>query len=418
MIFVTPYHDIFLGKKDETTLIDYLSSSKFVQASSNNSKLVNKLKTAVENQSLYELEQILRTISSRFINRSDKVEALIGLLYYGSVYLIERNDHISGQDIGFLFLEATARFLRVQVESEIDDQSRSVLLSDVTYHVQRQTENLDICRKLASIAVHLPDTELCRQKFIADALKLLTPSILSRDLLHETLANWFYSVSEYVSARDHFLHSACLGSDVLATLLADVHSHLGARSEVDLFIAQFILQYLCIQQPTDSPPVPGQSRQKRTNDAPANLGVSKKSIETIADIVDRIFRSYIDRAKHPDITPNLKPFRLPLLNFIYLLISLLVAGTKSQAEAFKFLVDTYERAWDRDPNYQSYLNRIGVLYFGLADPTKLQQQQAGGSGGGGFFNNILMSLLDATDDEEEDTVREPARNIMSYDDPD
>jgi hypothetical protein len=404
----------FLGEEDTTTLTSYLDSPKFVQVSTNASRLVNKLKFAVDNQELYETQQILRTIYFRFINNPEKVDALTDLLYYGAHYLIEHGEHNSGQDVATLFLETSARRLHDRLENSTESNEHESVQLGTLNCSDRDNLCMDICRKLSSIAVRLPDTEIGQTKFIAEVMKLLSPKIMNRDLLHEVLANRFYQVKDYANARYHFLHSACKGKEVIH-LLVDFQQERGTRSEVDLFITQFVLQFLCLQNPIDSPVVStasGQSRHQRNNVAPPNLTVSRKSLRVIKQTVSDIFVGYTSHNSHLDPSNNTRPYKLPLLNFISLLISILDQG-KSEADAFKFLFDTYEKALSRDPNYQSYLNRIGVLYFGLSDPSRQQQQHA--SGGGGFFNNILMSLLDVSDDEEQqDAPARPTGDAMSY----
>uniref|UniRef100_A0A6G1SMM4 Golgi to ER traffic protein 4 n=1 Tax=Aceria tosichella TaxID=561515 RepID=A0A6G1SMM4_9ACAR len=408
-----------LGKEDKTTLASYLDSPKFVQASTNATRLVNKLKAAVGNQELYETQQILRTVYFRFINHAEKVDPLADLLYYGVVYLLERGEHISGQDIASLFLDTSAKRLQTRLDGSTDPNlnEQPTVQMCVKDYLNYEPLALDICRKLSSIVVLLPDTEIGQTKFVAEAFKTLPPKLLNRDLLHEVLATRFYQIRDYPNARYHFLHSACVDRQYVVFLLVEFHALKGTPSEVDLFIAQFVLQFLCLQLPTDSPVPstgPGQSRHQRTPVTPSNLAVSKKSRKQIKETIRYIFLEYINRSYHPDLANIAKPYDLPLLNFILLLTSILDSD-KSEANAFKFLVDTYEKAWSRDPNYQSYLNRIGVLYFGLTDPAKQQQQQA--SGGGGFFNNILMSLLDGPDDddEEEAAAEQTLNALSSYD---
>lgn len=101
------------------------------------------------------------------------------------------------------------------------------------------------------------------------------------------------------------------------------------------------------------------------------------------------------------------PFKsLPLLNFTHFIISTLDSQPPEQA-TFKSLCDIYKTIWARDPNYQSYLNRIGAMYYGIINRQKQQH--------GGFFNNILMSLFEGNDTDEGDCddKESPPSNNMS-----
>ena len=402
----------FLEEGDPTTLASYLESPKFLQASTNASRLVNKLKVAVANQELYETQQILRTVYFRFINHSEKIDALGDLLYYGAIHLMKQGEHISGQDLGSLFLETVAKRLQADLDQCPITGPNKGAVSVIFAKCEDETPDVIICRKISSIAVLLPKTDIGQTKFIAETLKLLPPKLLNRDLLHEVLAHRFYQVKDYANARYHFLYSSCANKYKVCTLLVKFHAEQGAKSEVDLFITQFILQYLCLQQPTDSPvPSTGsdQSGHQRSGSAPPSTQiVSRKSLDEIVTVVRYILLEYNGQSEHPKIWIT-RPYELPLLNFTYILVELL-RSKKSEANAYRFLVRTYKRVWSRDPEFETYLNRIGVIYFGLPDPSKQQQQQQG-NGGGGFFNNLLMSMLEGEDDdgEEEDEVGTAAR---------
>lgn len=368
------------------TLLSYLDAPQFVQASSNATRLVAKLKIAVQNNELYETQQIIRTLYFRL---KDKPEPLIDLLYYGALHLIRNGESISGQDLATLLLETACRR-------------------------GNKTSDLDTCRKISQLLVNLPDTEAGQAKFIAEALKLLTPKILNRDLLHNVIATKYWQLKQYVNARYHFLHCANTDNALdVAHLLIEFHLQGGLKSEVDLFITQFILQFLCLQSPLD-PPITEQSRpcsHQHNSSNPSNITVSRKSRSTIKLIAERIFSEYA--LKHPSLGKIEIPFNsLPLLNLTHFIISTL-DSRKSEAGAFKLLTDIYKVPCGRDPNYPSYLNRIGIIYYGLIDQTKQQQQATGG--GGNFFNNILMTLLDGTDEDEDDEMSSGRQAISSCD---
>lgn len=390
---------------EKEALLTYLDSPKFITASSNSSRLVAKLKSAVQRQELYETHQILRTVYFRFSNYKEKVAALLDLLYHGSMYLLKFKEFISGQDTALLLLETAAKCLQNQLELGNQEAKSNLTNSSLTHHTMNNTLDIDISQKVANLVVELPDTDVGQTKFIAEALRILSPKLLNRDLFHNVVAKKYWLNKNYVNARYHYLRCASIeNAQDIATLLVEYHCESASRSEVDLFITQFIFQLLCLQCPLDPPRVPNQSKPNIVT--PPNATISKKLRNTIKLIAEKIFSTYT--LKHPQLSQVEIPFSsLPLLNFTYFIISI-IDSNQPEGAAFRVLCDIYKTTWGRDPNYQSYLKRIGSIYFGVVDQAKQQQQQ------GGFFNNILMSLLEGADDEEEDSNRE-GNNLSSCD---
>lgn len=352
----------------ENALVSYLNSPDFIKAATNSTRLVAKLKTAVQKRELYETHQILRTINFRFINHKDKAIPLCELLYQGSCFLLEQQEFVSGQDTATLFLESSAKSL----QHHIDEKGRGVISQNLEHHVNNNTLEWSLSQKVSNIAVNLPDTEIGRTKFITDALRILHPKLLNRSLLHEVLAIKFWEnkdvgthkLSKLSQCRYHYLHCASLDNAYeIARLLIEYQSREG---EVDLFITQFILQFFCLQPKT---------------------AMNRSVIKSIAE---KIFTSYT--LKHPLLSQVSPPFSsLPLLNFTHFIISIL--DSDKEANTFTMLCDIYRVSWSRDPNYKGYLTRIGTLYFGIIDQSKQVQ--------GGIFNNILLSLLEGKDEDEE-----------------
>ena len=87
---------------------------------------------------------------------------------------------------------------------------------------------------------------------------------------------------KYPESRQHFLQSA--DGQGCGHMLIEFHQRRGFNSELDLFIAQTVLQYLCL----------------------------KKLIEAA-----NVFRTYTKN--HPNIKCD-PPFSHPLLNFLWLLL--------------------------------------------------------------------------------------------------
>lgn len=372
---------------EEHNLIKYLESPILVDASANATRLIGKLKQSVLVGQLYEVSQILRTINFRFVNSKEKLLALENLLYQGACHLLKLEEKVAGQDVATLFLEASAKRLVVYREGN-QEAKNQLILTNLNDHANNHSVDWEVCNKVSHIAANLPNTELGRTKFVADSLRVLTPSILNRSLLHNILANQFLQLEDYAEVRYHFLYCANQhNADDISNFLVQYQLTSETKSETDLFITQFILQYLCLQSPLDSP---GLAHNTKPNLAP----VSAKARHDIKTVADRIFSGYI--LKHPELNKKAIPFPdLPLLNFTHFILSIIHSN---EAETFKLLCDIYKSTWNRDPNYQGYLNRIGALYYGIVDKEKQRQ-------GGGFFNNMLMSLLEGNDGEDEDPSR-------------
>lgn len=387
----------------ETGLVSYLGSAQFIQAASNSSRLVAKLKSAIQNGELYETHQILRTIYFRFVNSKEKVFALKDLLYEGSCYLLKMGEFVSGQDIATIFLEAAAKCLQHRQEDSGNDVNDTTS-SSLNYHQTRNTVDFDISHRVATVASQLPDSEIGRQKFVAETLKILTPKILNRELLHNVLAIELWKTKDFAGSRYHFLHCASVeNADDIADLLIEYQMASASRNEIDLFIAQFTLQFLCLQCPMDSPKI---SNQKSNPVVPVT---SRKTRKTIRQIAERVFLAYT--SKHPSkssLRQATSPliFSLPLLNFTYFIISIL--DSDKDSNTFKMLCDIYQTTWVRDPSYKGYLDRIGAIYAGVIDEASKQRQ-------GGLFNNILMSLLEEPDDEEDEANHEASNTFSSCD---
>lgn len=372
---------------EEITLLEYLESPEFLSASTNATRLVSKLKSAVQRDELYETHQILRTIHFRFINSVDKILALKNLLYCGSCHLLKAQEYVSGQDIGVLFLDTCARCLQTYKDAggsaSVDLNSASLL-----YHSTGKTLSWEVSLKAAEIAILIPDTDIGQRKFIADILKILTPTVLNRNLLHEVLAIRFWRSGDFPNSRFNYLHCATHdNAKDIADLLIEYQTGRANKHEVDLFLTQFILQFLCLQTPFD-PPAP----QKKAMPG-QGIVVTPKTRSVIKSIAKKIFTSYLVQHSQLSHADNLPYSSFPLLNFTYFIISIL--DSNQDADTFTFLCDAYKPAWSRDPNYKSYLTRIGTLYFGIADPAAQRQ--------GGLLNNMLLSLFETGDDEDGST---------------
>ncbi|EHH17088.1 Conserved edge-expressed protein [Macaca mulatta] len=192
-----------------------------------------------------------------------------------------------------------------------------------------------------------------RVAFVSRALKWSSGGSgkLGHPRLHQLLALTLWKEQNYCESRYHFLHSA--DGEGCANMLVEYSTSRGFRSEVDMFVAQAVLQFLCLKN---------------------------KSSASV------VFTTYTQ--KHPSIEDG-PPFVEPLLNFIWFLL-LAVDGGK--LTVFTVLCEQYQPSLRRDPMYNEYLDRIGQLFFGV--PPKQTSSY------GGLLGNLLSSLMGSSEQEE------------------
>ena len=169
--------------------------------------------------------------------------------------------------------------------------------------------------------------------------------------MHQLIAVILWDEGTLELARHHFILSK--DGPEFAKMLIQLSAK-GYAREVDLFITHAVLQQLCLKDKITA----GQT-----------------------------FETYTKY--HPKIACTEPPFSLPLLNFIYFLLKAIETGKLAM---FMALCDLYKPSIDRDPAYQKYLEKVGVLFFGAPIP-----RQA--NAGGGIFGDILNQLFQGFDED-------------------
>ncbi|KAF4519387.1 hypothetical protein B566_EDAN008695 [Ephemera danica] len=207
------------------------------------------------------------------------------------------------------------------------------------------------------VQAETPTTEENIKK-LSQLLFLIGADIPERDTFLSKSIRWSMQGSEnkknYYLARFHFLHSP--DGQGCAKMLVELHMARGFASEVDLFITQAVLQYLCLH-----------------NKTAAALALS----------------SYT--AQHPNIKKKNPPYLLPLLNFLWFLLQAVDSG---KLVLFTTLCEQYQPSLGRDPAYREYLEKIAQIFFGVRPPQHNRPR--------GLFDNLLQSLLGGKDEEESD----------------
>uniref|UniRef100_A0A336L3M5 CSON002568 protein n=1 Tax=Culicoides sonorensis TaxID=179676 RepID=A0A336L3M5_CULSO len=197
-----------------------------------------------------------------------------------------------------------------------------------------------------------------RETLLAKAVKwaALSGSDSLKHQMHQIIASILWDEGNLEQAKHHFILSK--DGPEFAKMLIQLSSR-GYAKEVDLFIAHAVLQQLCMKD---------------------------------KDTAGQTFETYTKY--HPKIAATQPPFTLPLLNFIYFLLKAIETGKLAM---FKTLCELYKTSIDRDPAYQKYLEKVGILFFGA--PVVRQ----GPSGGifGDLINQLFQGLDEGGQEDEE-----------------
>ncbi|XP_061912131.1 Golgi to ER traffic protein 4 homolog isoform X1 [Entelurus aequoreus] len=289
-------------------------------------RVEGKLRASVEKGDYYEAHQMYRTLFFRYMSQAKHSEAR-ELMYNGALLFFSYNQQNSAADLSMLVLEVMEKS-----ETKVED---------------------GILEQLAKLFSLMDQNSPERVAFVSRALKWSTGGSgkLGHPKLHQLLAVTLWKEQNYSESRYHFLHSS--DGEGCAQMLVEYSSSRGFRSEVDMFVAQAVLQFLCL---------------KNKNSASV------------------VFSTYTE--KHPSIERG-PPFVQPLLNFIWFLL-LAVDGGK--LTVFTVLCEQYQPSLKRDPMYNEYLDRIGQLFFGV--PPKQSPSY------GGLLGNLLNSLMGAGEDDD------------------
>uniref|UniRef100_A0A2K5KX44 Guided entry of tail-anchored proteins factor 4 n=1 Tax=Cercocebus atys TaxID=9531 RepID=A0A2K5KX44_CERAT len=283
-------------------------------------RVEGKLRASVEKGDYYEAHQMYRTLFFRYMSQSKH------LMYSGALLFFSHGQQNSAADLSMLVLESLEK-----AEVEVADEQK-ILAKVFSLRHPTLPERVALCGSRALSGPRWRLRELGHPRLCAGLLTL-----------------WWEQ--NYCESRYHFLHSA--DGEGCANMLVEYSTSRGFRSEVDMFVAQAVLQFLCLKN---------------------------KSSASV------VFTTYTQ--KHPSIEDG-PPFVEPLLNFIWFLL-LAVDGGK--LTVFTVLCEQYQPSLRRDPMYNEYLDRIGQLFFGV--PPKQTSSY------GGLLGNLLSSLMGSSEQEE------------------
>lgn len=218
-------------------------------------RLQQKLNDRFNNGDYYEAHQIYRTIYYRLI-RENKYAEIYNLLYSGALRLFQKGQQNSGSDLTILLADTLAK-----VQS----------LTDLNH---TETELLQNMRSLfEQLSANSPE----RLQFVSKLLKL---SYISTATLRMYFAEVLWKEKNYPDSRCHYIYSSDNGHNC-ALMLVEYQMESAYSYEVDLMIAQFVFQVLCIKN---------------------------------QQLAHNVF--YFYTLNHPKIRNTKPPFITPLLNFI------------------------------------------------------------------------------------------------------
>ncbi|CAH0397919.1 unnamed protein product [Chilo suppressalis] len=294
------------------------------------SRVLDKLEASVNSGQYYEAHQMYRTLYFRYLSQK-KYSELLNLLYKGSTVLLQHDQQGSGADLAILLID-------VLTKSETKP-------------------NDDWIDKIAKLFEMMNSSIPERETFLTNAVKWsMDSNKKGHPLLHKKIAEVYWKEKKYTAAHRHFLHS-CDGS-VYASMLIELHTTKGLKSEIDLFIAQAVLQFLCLR----------------------NIQMATET-----------FNEYT--GSHPTIKNDKgPPYLFPLLNFLWFLLR---AIEQRHASQFKILRNWYAISIKRDPNYSIYLDNIGRIWFGIEIPKDNRNANS-------LFGGLLKSIIGEVDSSDED----------------
>ncbi|XP_055696426.1 Golgi to ER traffic protein 4 homolog [Lutzomyia longipalpis] len=292
------------------------------------SRIVKKLDGALEAQNYYEAHQIYRSIYYRYTAQKN-YEELLEMLWKGVLYFIEFRQQTIVADLTSLI---------------VDVLEKTTPRADHDEWIKKLG---DILRDIGPIV----EREALLTKIIKWSSSINTGGKLGHPMMHKILGQVMWFENNLEQAKHHFLLSK--DGEELAQMLVQMSVRKAYRGEIDLIIAQAILQQLCLKE---------------------------------APTAQKTFSTYTKL--HPEISAEQPPFALPLLNFLAFLLKLAKSG---KLESFKNLCDLYKRSTDRDPSYEKYLQKIGILYFGAPAPPARSNH--------GLFGDLVNQFFQGLEDE-------------------
>lgn len=297
------------------------------EGNSRTPKLLLRLQVAQSEKRFYEAHQLYKTIYFRCLARKDFSEA-IRCLVPGAKFFMENQQWESGTDLACIIVEVLSK-------------------SNLKLMATHLTDLCDILKRM-------PPTCADRTKFLSQTRDLLSKDQILLTRFNEFLGRQFWQEGLLTQARNCMMLAG--NGFKMGCFLIEMQQRYGFGSELDLFIAQTVLQFLCMRK---------------------------------ASVAALTFYTYTRR--HPKLEAG-PPFnKFPLLNFVWLLM--IAVERKLSLDVLSFLCVKYQTELSRDPSYSDYLRKISQVYFGV----KQQENSIPG-----LISNLVRMLGDGVGDDAED----------------
>lgn len=228
------------------------------------SRLHDKLEQCKRNNDFYQAHQICRTIYAR-LRPSTNDENILTFLFESACYFLEHNQSNSGYDLCKSYVETLNRSNINKLTDNLLKEICTLFQLLKPYHDERTEFACNVLRWSSQVPC---DQQVLEQlpTYRSESNSSLSTTILStltesnsaqaskrpvyhkygHPKLHESFAHILWEQEKnYKDSRYHYLRSHDGRS--FANMLIEAHQTLGYPSEIDLFIAQTVLQYLLLQ---------------------------------------------------------------------------------------------------------------------------------------------------------------------------
>jgi hypothetical protein len=232
---------------------------------SSTTRLYDKLEQCKQNKDFYQAHQVCRTIYVR-LRSSTNDENILKFLFESACYFLEHNQSNSGYDLCKCYVETLNYSNLNDLTDNILKQICYLFQLLKSYYDERTEFACNVLRWSSQIPFNqqqdeqLPTPRLeSNSSFSTTILTTLTESNSSTQTskrsiynksghpkLHEAFARILWEQEKnYKDSRYHYLRS--YDGQSFAIMLIEAHQTLGYPSEIDLFIAQTVLQYLLLR---------------------------------------------------------------------------------------------------------------------------------------------------------------------------
>ena len=289
-------------------------------------RIEEKLEASKKSLNFYEAQQLYTTLYYRY-NTKGLHEKAREFMVDGAKFLFENKQDGSAVHLSLLYVES--------LEKNVQEITNDIIKTLAWLH--------------SLMPGDMPEVESFDKRSVMWSSKCKNAPKTGDKQLRKQFALTYWKNKMYFEARQNFLYAD--DGAKFGEMLQELSVNHGFPGEIDLFLAQAVLQLLCLQ-----------------------------SYKVAVDV----FSAYTEH--HPQVGKG-PPFKYPLINF---LCFLLVAVEKRQLTVFTILCDQYSISLQRDILYSDYLQKIAERYFGISTGKKKPA---------GMLQSLMHSMFEANDDE-------------------